>query len=147
MAPRAPHEIPHYVLDIFDDKPIAYLTTMRPDGRMSTNPVAALLRDGRVCVSTTQDRKKVRNLRADSRVTICVVHRNNPNRYVEVRGTAELVDDSDHAFIDEVARHYMGVDRYPFDEPGQERVTIVVHAEQVSAPRIPLDDDPPTAPD
>ena len=56
--------IPHYVLDIFDDKPIAYVTTMRPDGHMSTNPVAALLRDGRVCISTTKDRKKVRNLRA-----------------------------------------------------------------------------------
>ena len=144
---RAPGEIPHYVLDIFDDKPIAYLTTMRPDGRMSTNPVAALLRDGRVCVSTTTDRKKIRNLRADPRVTVCVVHRNNPNRYVEVRGTAELVDDTDRAVIDEIARAYMGVDRYPFDEPGQERVTIVVHAEQVSAPRIPLDDDPPMAPD
>ena len=95
MASRAPGEIPHYVLDIFDDKPIAYLTTMRPDGRMSTNPVAALLRDGCVLVSTTKDRKKVRNLRADPRVTVCVVHRNNPNRYIEVRGTAELVDDTD----------------------------------------------------
>jgi hypothetical protein len=66
---------------------------------------------------------------------------------VEVRGTAELVDDTDRAVIDGIARVYMGVDRYPFDEPGQERVTVVVHAEQVSAPRIPLDDDPPTAPD
>ena len=80
MAKRSPGEIPHYVLDIFEDKPIAYLTTMRPDGRMSTNPVAALLRDGKVLVSTTKDRKKIRNLRADPRVTVCVVHRNNPNR-------------------------------------------------------------------
>ena len=45
------------------------------------------------------------------------------------------------------SRVYMAADRYPFDQPDQERVTIRVHAEQVSAPRIPLDDDPPTAPD
>ena len=139
--------IPHYVLDIFEDKPIAYLTTMRPDGRMSTNPVAALLRDGRVCVSTTTDRKKVRNLRADPRVTVCVVHRNNPNRYVEVRGRAVVADDVDRSCIDEIARAYMGVDRYPFDPPDAERVTITVLAEHVSAPRIPLADDPPQAPD
>ena len=145
MAPRT--EIPHYVVDIFDDKPIAYVTTMRPDGNMSTNPVAALLKDGEVWVSTTKDRKKYRNLVADDRITVCVVHRNNPNRYVEIRGRAELVDDPDRVVIDEIARVYMGADRYPFDQPGQERVTMIVHAEQVSAPRIPLDDEPPMAPD
>ena len=140
-------EIPGYVLDIFDDKPVAYLTTIRPDGRLSTNPVAVLLHDGQAWVSTTKDRKKYRNLVEDSRVTVCVVHRNNPNRYVEIRGRAELVDDPNSEVINEVARVYMGADRYPFDQEGQERVTIVVHAEQVSAPRIPLADDPPMAPD
>lgn len=53
-------EIPHYVVDIFDDKPIAYVTTMRPDGNMSTDPVALLQKDGEVWVSTTKDRKKYR---------------------------------------------------------------------------------------
>lgn len=140
-------DIPVTHLDIFADKPVAYCTTIRPDGLLSTNPVAVLLRDGKVLVSTTKDRKKYRNLLADPRVTVCVVHRNNPNRYVEVRGRAELVDDPDREVIDEIARVYMGVDRYPFDRDGQERVTIVVHAEQVSAPTIPLADAPPMAPD
>jgi PPOX class probable F420-dependent enzyme len=138
--------IPVSHLDIFADKPIGYVTTIRPDGMLSTNPVAVLLKDGRALVSTTKDRKKYRNLVADARVTLCVAHRNNPNRYVEIRGRAELVDDRDHTVIDEVWRTYTGGDRYPFDDPGQERVTIVVHAEQVSAPRIPMDDAPPTAP-
>ena len=145
MTPRA--QIPHYVVDIFDDKPIAYVTTMRPDGNMSTNPVAVLLKAGEVWVSTTKDRKKYRNVMADSRITVCVVHRNNPNRYVEIRGRAELVDDPDRAVIDEIARVYMDAEKYPFDPPGAERVTMIVHAEQISAPRIPLDDNPPTAPD
>lgn len=144
---RGAPEIPATHLDIFDDKPVAYVTTIRPDGMLSTNPVAALLRDGEVLVSTTKDRKKYRNLVADPRVTVCVVHRNNPNRYVEIRGRAELRDDPDRDVIDEIARVYMGADRYPFDQPGQERVTIVVHAEQISAPRIPLASNPPMAPD
>ena len=142
-AKRAPGEIPHYVLDIFDDKPIAYLTTMRPDGRMSTNPVAALLRDGKVCVSTTKDRKKIRNLRADDRITLCVVQPGNLNRYVEIRGRAVLTADDDRSFIDSIAQRYMGVDRYPFDKKWQERVTVTVIAEAISAPDIPLADEPP----
>ena len=68
-----------------------------------------LLKDGQVWVSTTKDRKKYRNLVADDRITVCVVHRNNPNRYVEIRGAAELVDDPDRTVIDEIARVYMGV--------------------------------------
>jgi hypothetical protein len=76
-------------------------------------------------------------------VTVCVPHRDNPNRYVEVRGRAVLVDDEDRSFIDSIAKAYMGADRYPFDGPAAERVTIRVIAEQVSAPRIPLADDPP----
>jgi len=126
---------------------VGFLTTLRPDGHLSTNPVAVMLRDGEVWVSTTKDRRKYRNLVADARVTVCVMDRNNPNRYVEVRGRAELVDDPDRVVIDELFRLLTGGDRYPFDRPGQERVTIVVKAEQVSAPAIPMADDPPLAPD
>ena len=140
-------EIPAHVLDLFDDKPVGILTTIRPDGRLSSNPVAVLLRDGEVWVSTTKDRRKYANLLADPRVTVCVLARNNPNRYVEIRGRAELVDDPDRVVIDELFRTLTGGDRYPFDAPWQERVTIVVKAEQVSAPKIPMDDDPPLAPD
>lgn len=43
--------------------------------------------------------------------------------------------------------HYMNVDVYPFDKPGDERVTITIHAEQVSSPDIPLAKAPPGAPD
>ena len=126
---------------------MGFLTTLRPDGHLSTNPVAVMLRDGEVWVSTTKDRRKYRNLVADARVTVCVMDRNNPNRYVEVRGRAELVDDPDRVVINELFRLLTGGDRYPFDRPGQERVTIVVKAEQVSAPAIPMADDPPLAPD
>ena len=63
---------------------------------------------------------------------MAVAHRNNPNRYVEVRGRALLEDDDDPAFIDSIAQHYMGVDRYPFDRPGQERVTVTI----VAQPRV-----------
>ena len=139
--------IPEAHHDILVDLPTGHLATLRPDGRLSVNPVALMWDGEHVRVSTLKSRKKFRNLRHDPRVAISIPHRNNPNRYVEIRGIAELTDDGDRSFVNSVARHYMDVDEYPFDGPGDERVTITIHAEQVSAPDIPLADEPPTAPD
>jgi PPOX class probable F420-dependent enzyme len=135
--------IPDHALDLLAGTPIAFMTTMRPDGRMSTNPVSVFYDGSHVQVSTVRSRKKVRNLEADDRVTLCVVQPGNLNRYVEIRGRAVVEPDVDRAFINEIARIYMGVDEYPFDQPGDERMVVQVIAEQVSAPWVPLADDPP----
>jgi PPOX class probable F420-dependent enzyme len=139
--------IPEQVHDILTDKPTGFVATVRPDGMLSVTPVGLMFDGDVVRFSTTKDRRKYRNLQRDDRVTIAVAHRNNPNRYVEIRGRALLDDDDDHAFIDSLAQHYMGVDRYPFDRPGQERVTVTIVAEHVSTPEIPLADNPPQARD
>jgi len=139
--------IPERVHDILTDKPTGYVATVRPDGMLSVTPVGLMFDGTVVQFSTTKDRRKYRNLLADDRIAMAVPHRNNPNRYVELRGHARLEDDTDHSFIDGLAHHYMGVDRYPFDRPGQERVTVTIVAEHVSAPAIPLADNPPQAPD
>ena len=133
--------------DILHDKPTGYLATIRPDGRLSVNPVALMFDGEHVRVSTTSRRRKVRNLELDDRCAIAVAHRNNPNRYVEIRGRAEIEPDADRTFVNAMARHYMDVEEYPFDRPRDERVVITIHAEQVSVLDIPLADNPPQAPD
>jgi PPOX class probable F420-dependent enzyme len=135
--------IPPQLHELLSGTPIAFMTTMRPDGRMSTNPVALLFDGTHVRVSTTTDRKKVRNLLADDRITLCVVQPGNLNRYAEIRGRAVLTPDDDRSFIDSIAKRYMGADRYPFDKDWQQRVTIKVIVEAISAPDIPLADAPP----
>jgi PPOX class probable F420-dependent enzyme len=135
--------IPAALHPLLSGTPIAFVTTMRPDGRMSTNPVAMMFDGTHVRLSTTADRKKVRNLLADDRITVCVVQPGNLNRYVEIRGRAELAADDDRSFIDSIAQRYMGADRYPFDKEGQQRITVTVIAEAISAPDIPLADAPP----
>ena len=135
--------IPSQLHELLSGTPIAFMTTMRPDGRMSTNPVGMLFDGTHVRISTTTDRKKVRNLLADNRITLCVVQPGNLNRYVEIRGRAVLTPDDDRSFIDSIAQHYMGVDRYPFDKDWQQRVTIKVIVDAISSPDIPLADAPP----
>ncbi|HQX79276.1 MAG TPA: PPOX class F420-dependent oxidoreductase [Steroidobacteraceae bacterium] len=139
--------IPRECHDILQDRPTGHMATLRPDGRLSVTPVSPMFDGEYVRISTVKSRQKYRNLLADPRIAISIPHRNNPNRYVEIRGIAELTDDVDRSFVNSIARHYMNVDVYPFDKPGDERVTITIHAEQVSSPDIPLAAAPPGAPD
>ena len=139
--------IPRECHDLLQARPPAHMATLRPDGRLSVTPVSPIFDGEYVRISTVKSRQKYRNLLADPRIAISIPHRNNPNRYVEIRGIAELTDDVDRSFVNSIARHYMNVDVYPFDKPGDERVTITIHAEQVSSPDIPLAAAPPGAPD
>jgi hypothetical protein len=109
---------------------------MRPDGRMSVVPVGVVLQGDELKISSLSDRKKVRNLQQDSRITVCVPDPEDGRRYVEIRGLAELADDVDRAYINSFAREYMGVDEYPYDPPGAARTTITVRAEHVSTPKV-----------
>jgi len=139
--------IPEEAHAILNDRPTGHLCTVRPDGLLSVNPVALLFDGQHVRVSTVTNRAKYKNLVADPRIAISIPHRNNPNEYIELRGYAEIEPDPDRSFINEIARTYMDVDVYPFDQPGDERVTITIIAEQISMPAIPLADNAPGAPD
>lgn len=139
--------IPVECHDILKDRPTGHMATLHPNGRLSVNPVSPMFDGEYVRISTVKSRQKYKNLVADPRIAISIPHRNNPNRYVEIRGIAELTDDVDRSFINSIARYYMNVEEYPFDKPGDERVTITIHAEQVSSPDIPLAAVPPGAPD
>jgi PPOX class probable F420-dependent enzyme len=135
--------IPTPVKPLLRGVPIAFMTTLRPDGRLSTNPVALLYENDRILVSTVTARQKYRNLLADDRVTLCVVQPGNLNRYVEIRGRALIEPDRDRRVIDEIARVYMGVEHYPLDREGDERVVVEIMPEQVLSPAIPFADAPP----
>lgn len=133
-------DLPDGFDDIFEDRPTGYIATVRPDGQISVHPVSPV-RDGDVLkVSTLKQRKKYRNIKADPRVAICIPERGDPNRFIEIRGRAEVTDDEGHVFIDRLAQIYMGVDEYPegMDPEGSERVVITIFPEQVWAPDRPF---------
>lgn len=117
MISRETRPIPASCHDILTDRPIGHIATIRPDGRLSVNPVSLMWDGKHVRVSTVKARRKYRNLVHDPRVAMSIPHRNNPDRYVEIRGIAELRDDADRSFINSIGRHYLGADEYPFDAP------------------------------
>lgn len=71
----------------------AVLATMRSDGTPQMSPVLVALDDaGRVVVSTRQTAYKVRNLRRDPRVWLCVLPDAFFGRWIQVGGTARIVE-------------------------------------------------------
>jgi len=115
---------------------LSFLSTIRPDGLISTNPVSTLWDGSQLRFSTAKSRKKYRNLLRDNRVTVCIPDPKNPMRYLEIRGRATLEDDTDRSFIDLIAKEFMGMERYPYDPPGMKRVTVTIVIEQVAPSQV-----------
>src|ERR1700728_3474475 len=108
--------------DLLDAK-IVVLATIGPDGRPQLSPVWFLPEGDTVRVSLNTTRQKVKNLEANPAVTLLVLDPANSQRYLEIRGDAELSDDADYTFADQVGAKY-GANLRDFDGPGASRVVV-----------------------
>lgn len=114
------------------DADTAVLATVGPDGRPQLSAVWFLAEDDEVKISLNTSRQKVRNLRADPKVTFFVLDRTAPTRYLELRGDALLADDPDYAFAARVGRKY-GADLRSFDGDHPERIVVTIRPTRINA--------------
>ncbi|MEV4625824.1 PPOX class F420-dependent oxidoreductase [Micromonospora sp. NPDC049523] len=71
----------------------AVLLTTRADGRPQSSPVACGVdTSGRIVISTYPERAKAANIRRDPRVSVCVLSDDWNGPWVQVDGTAEVLD-------------------------------------------------------
>jgi PPOX class probable F420-dependent enzyme len=81
------------LLDFIRPRHRLILATRRGDGSDQLSPVTAGLDgDGRIVVSSYPQRAKVRNLRRDPAATACVLSDDWDGPWVQVSGTAEVLD-------------------------------------------------------
>ena len=126
--------IPDSHLDLLEGAGFLHLASIGPDGEPQSHPVWYQLEDGLVKVSTTKDRQKFRNIERDPRVAGTVLDADNPYRYLEVRGrVAKIEEDPEQAFIDVLAKRYLGEDEYPYKQPGDERVVLYIDPDHAVA--------------
>src|SRR4249919_2097645 len=86
----------------------ATVATIEPDGRPQLS-VVWVERDGDdVLVSTIEGRRKHANLVRDPRATLLVYPADEPDAYVEVRGTVTMTRQGGPELIDRLARQYDG---------------------------------------
>ncbi|WDZ87093.1 PPOX class F420-dependent oxidoreductase [Micromonospora cathayae] len=81
------------LIDFLAARHRAVLITMRADGRPQSSPVACGVDGaGRLVISTYPERAKVRNIRRDPRVSACVLSDDWNGPWVQIDGTAEVLD-------------------------------------------------------
>lgn len=111
-----------------------YLATVMPDGSPQVSPVWVDLDGDLVVINTATGRVKEQNMRREPRVAISIADKDNQYEKVDIRGrVAEFVEgDEAYAHIDRMAQKYMGQEKYPWLQPGEERVIVKIEPEAVS---------------
>lgn len=98
------------VVELASGKNFATITTLLPDGHPQTQVMWVGTDGEHVLINTEVHRQKFRNVERDPRVTVTIWDREDPYRFVEVRG--EVVEKvrgqeaRDH--IDELSQKYRG---------------------------------------
>lgn len=115
--------IPESHEDLLETKALASLATVMPDGSPQVTPVWFDFDGTHVRVNSAKGRRKDLNMRRDPRVALAIVDRDNPYRYLEIRGTVvEITETGGDEHIDSLAKKYLDVDRYPNRRDGEVRV-------------------------
>jgi len=108
-------------------------TTLREDGSPHSTIVWVDVEDGSVSFNTALGRAKPNHLQKDPRAGILVVDPSDPYKWVAVDGPAELTTDGADAQIDKLAKKYIGKDEYPWRKPEEQRVTVRITPEHITA--------------
>ncbi|HEV7219346.1 MAG: PPOX class F420-dependent oxidoreductase [Terriglobales bacterium] len=125
--------IPDKYRDLFTKRGFASLATLMPDGRPQVTPVWCDLDGDFVIFNSAKGRQKDRNVRRDPRVSLAVIDPDNPYRYLEIRGrVVEITEEGADAQIDKLAKKYLGVDKYPYGQAGEVRVTYKIQPEHTN---------------
>jgi PPOX class probable F420-dependent enzyme len=126
--------IPDTHADLLNKLVFWHIASNGPSGEPQSSPVWGDWDGEYFRFSLTKGRQKFRNLETNPAIALSGIDPENSYRYLELRGTVERVDpDPSNAFIDSMAKKYLDADSYPFHQPGDERVVIVVKPEHATS--------------
>ncbi len=125
--------IPEQYIDLFESQALAHVATIGPKGEPQSNPVWVDWDGAYILFSQTKDRQKYHNVQRNPQIALSIVDPTNPYRYLEVRGKVIRIDeDKDRAFINVMAKKYLGLDVFPWHRPEDERVIIVIQPQHTT---------------
>lgn len=125
--------IPEDYKDLMESTALAHVATIGPNGEPQNNPVWFGWDGEHLKFSQTKTRQKYRNVSRDPRIALSIVDPENPFRYLEVRGeVVNIEEDPDLDFINAMAKKYLDMDKYPYHQPGDERVVIIIEPQHTT---------------
>jgi PPOX class probable F420-dependent enzyme len=79
--------------DLVERPLITHFATVRADGSPQSNPMWFIWGGSRFRLTHTRTRQKFQNVSSEPRVALSITDPDDPQRYLEVRGVVESVDD------------------------------------------------------
>ena len=122
--------LPEEVQQFIDGPNLAIVATLMKNGSPQATMVWVDHDGDQVIINTPKGTQKDRNLARDGRIAICVIDRDQPTRYVQIRGRVIEVVGGEEAWqhINKLSQKYSGRD-YPNQ---QERLKVTIEALHVS---------------
>jgi PPOX class probable F420-dependent enzyme len=127
------NKIPDRYRNLLDRPIVVSLATLMSHGAPQVQPVWCSFDGTHILVNTEKRRQKYRNMSRRRAVTILAIDPDDDTRWLEVRGT--VVDETEEGaseHIDELARLYLGVEKYPFHQEGDVRVLFKIAPQRVA---------------
>ena len=125
--------LPEGVRKLFQEPNYAHIATLMPDGSPQVSAVWVGIDGDRILVNTAEGRAKPRNVRRDPRVAVSITQQDNPYSTASIRGrVVEITREGADAHIDQLAKKYLGQDRYPFRSAEEQRLILVIEPEHVN---------------
>jgi PPOX class probable F420-dependent enzyme len=112
---------------------VGTVTTLRDDGSPHSTIVWVDVEGDKVSFNTARGRAKSKHLEHDPRASLLMVDPNDSYKWVAVSGKAQLTEEGADAQIDKLAKKYLGQDEYPWRNPQEQRVKVLIEPERVDA--------------
>jgi PPOX class probable F420-dependent enzyme len=116
--------LPEQAKKLLDAANFVVVATSNTDGSPQTSVLWATYEGDDLLLSTIQGRKKETNWLKDPRTSVLILDREDPYRYVEVRGTVSMTTEGGPELIERLSQAYTG-QTYTGDE-GTDHIRVVV---------------------
>lgn len=120
------------IAKFLEGKNLAFLGTRGQNDYPRVTPTWVDHDDDIILINTAKGRIKQKNVSRDSRVGISIVDQNNPYEMITIRGNViEQTTAGADEHIDNLAKRYLGLEKYPMRQPGEERIILKIKPERI----------------
>ena len=124
-------KIPPSLKQMVEDKAYGHVVTFNAHGNPELTMVWIDVDGDELLFNTAEGRRKPDNIRRDPRIIVSVQDRNNPQAYAVFHGKAIVTDAGADEHIDKLAKRFLGVDKYPFRQPNEKRLTVRIGVDRI----------------
>ena len=117
---------------LFAGRNLVFISTLSNDGSPHGTPVWADMEGEFVLINTFDGSVKVKNAKRDPRVALSIVETYNTYNMVSMKGkVVDITPEGADAHLHKLAKKYLGIGKYYYRKPKQQRVIMKIKPEKV----------------